>query len=48
LAPGPREALGARAALDIRRTLDPKITAAEITQWMRNLDPRKREANAAA
>jgi hypothetical protein len=42
------EALGARAALEIRRTLDPKITAAEITQRVRDLDSPKRDANAAA
>jgi hypothetical protein len=47
LAPGPREALGARAAADIRRTLDPKITAAEISQRVRDVHPSKREENAA-
>jgi glycosyltransferase involved in cell wall biosynthesis len=32
------EALGARAAADIRRTLDPNITAAEIRQRVRELE----------
>jgi glycosyltransferase involved in cell wall biosynthesis len=32
------EALGARAAADIRRILDPKITAAEISRRVRELD----------
>ena len=41
------EALGARAAADVRRTLDPNITAAEITQRVLDLDPPKREANVA-
>jgi glycosyltransferase involved in cell wall biosynthesis len=40
-------ALGARAAVDIRRTLDPKMTAAEISQRVRDVDPSKRETNAA-
>jgi len=41
--PAEGEALGTRAAVDIRRTLDPKITAAEITQRVRDLDSPKRE-----
>jgi glycosyltransferase involved in cell wall biosynthesis len=38
------EALGARAAADIRRTLDPNTTAAEISQRVRELEQPNREA----
>ncbi len=36
--PAKAKALGARAAADIRRTLDPNTTAAEISQRVRELE----------